>query len=81
MDNYYDTQFAKMTVWIKLFQRMNSTQKIRIFTDSKENAVYENTVSKISFEDLTVFVDFGEPDDISANDGVIVIGCYNECEE
>lgn len=81
MDNYYDTQFSKMAVWIKLFQRISSTQKIRIFTDSKENAVYENTVSEISFEDLTVFADFGEPDDISANDGVIVIGCYNECKE
>lgn len=81
MDNYIDTQFDKMIKWIKLFQRMNFTQKIRIFTDSKGNAVYENTVAEITFEDLTVFADFGEPDDISAKDGVIVIGCYNECEE
>lgn len=78
MDNYYDTQLAKMTEWIKLFLRMNSTQKIMIFAKSKESAVYENTVSEITFEDLVEFADLGEFDIISAKDGVIIIGCYNE---
>ena len=77
MDNYYDTQLAKMTKWIKLFQRMSSTQKIRVFTDSNENAAFESTIDEITFEDLTEFAGY-EPEDISAKDGVIVIGCCNE---
>ncbi len=40
MDNYYDTQLSKITEWIKLFLRMHSIQKIKIFTDPKEIAAY-----------------------------------------
>ncbi len=75
MDNYYDKQLAKMTEWIKLFQRMSSNQKIKIFTeDSGTDVWYENTISEISFEDLTEFAEY-ELDDISAKDEVIVICC------
>lgn len=77
MDNYYDTQFAKMAVWIKLFQRISSTQKIKIFVDSRENVMFEGTTAETTFEDLAVIAEY-EPEDISAKDDVIVIGCYRE---
>lgn len=74
MDNYYDTQLAKMTEWIKLFQRMSSTQKVRIFTGSNENATFEGTIAEITFEDLANFAEY-EPEEISAKDDIIVIYC------
>lgn len=77
MDNYYDTQFARMTEWIKLFQRMSSSQKFMIFTDSQKDVWYEGTVSKVTFEDLTMFADYELISEISAKDGIIVISCEN----
>lgn len=77
MDNYYDTQFVRMTEWIKLFQRMSSAQKIIIFENySTKEAWYEGTVSEITFEDLTVFAE-KQIFEISAKDGIIVITCEN----
>ena len=78
MANYYDTQLARMTEWIKLFQRMSSSQKFMIFTDSQKEAWFEGTVSEVTIEDLHYFADYEFISEISAKDGIIVITCEND---
>lgn len=77
VDKYLDTQLARITDWIKLFQRMSLSQKFMVFADSQKEAWYEGTVSEVTFEDLQYFADYELISEISAKDGIIVITCEN----
>lgn len=72
MNDYFNNQSDKMTKWIKLFLIMPSYQKIMLLDDSEDKELFEGDVSDVTFEDLTVFVEY-ELYDISAKNNVIVI--------
>lgn len=74
-NDYYEEKFELICEWVKLLQRMNCEQKIRVFSEDQKEPMYEGTVLDVTFVDIENFASSGSGGivDISAKDDVIII--------
>ena len=73
--DFYGEQFKHICEWVKLLQRMNCNQKIRVFIEGRKEQMYEETVCNVTFTDLENLASCSSGGilDIAAKDDVIII--------
>lgn len=72
---HLEKEFGLICEWIRLFQRLNSERKIRVFTEDSPEPIYEGKVCDVTYMDIENLANCGSEGIVSidAKEDVLII--------